>query len=257
MQVVIMCGGTGTRLKEQTEFVPKPLIPIGGIPMVVHIMRLYAHYGFKDFVLALGYKQEAFKQYFAHYDLINNTAIVHTGHSQPGHYHDYVDDGWKITMVDTGVNTLKGERLKMIEKYIIGDTFMLTYGDGVGNIDIRALLEFHKGHGKLATITGVLPTSKFGEITLIGNTVAAFKEKEISPREDYVVNAGFMVMDTKIFEHLKPGMDLETGLMSALVKLRSVMLYKHHGFWKNMDTLKDLQEFQEMWDEGDIKWRVE
>jgi glucose-1-phosphate cytidylyltransferase len=252
MQVVIMCGGTGTRLKEQTEFVPKPLIPIGGIPMVVHIMRLYAHYGFKDFVLALGYKQEAFKQYFAHYNLINNTAVVHTGHYQPDHYHDYVDDGWKITMVDTGVDTIKGERLKMVEKYIIGDTFMCTYGDAVSNINLDNLLAFHKKHKKLATITGVHPEPRFGEIIHSDGAVISFTEKQC--RDNYYVNGGFMVFNREIFNYLPSGVDLEMGAMGTMASEKKLMVYYHTGFWKCMDNMKDLSDLQNIWDAGNAPW---
>jgi glucose-1-phosphate cytidylyltransferase len=256
LKTIILCGGTGTRLKEQTEFIPKPLISIGGIPMVVHIMRWYAHYGFKEFILALGYKQEAFKQYFAHYDLINNDTTVNIGTYMGMDYRDFRDRGWTVTLSDTGENTFKGARLKRVEKYIHDDTFLVTYGDGIGDIDIPSLVSFHKSHGKIATITGVHPAPRFGEIHHKDNKVISFSEK---PQDDTcLMNGGFMVFNRGIFDYLteEPWCDLEIGPFEFLSAKGELMVYPHHGFWKAMDTLKDMGELQTMWNEGKAKWKV-
>jgi glucose-1-phosphate cytidylyltransferase len=255
MQVVILAGGSGTRLKEMTEFLPKALIPIGGIPIVVHIMRLYAHYGFKDFVLALGYKQEAFKQYFAHFDLINHDVILDIGKYRGERYHEYADQ-WKVTLVDTGENTLKGGRLKRIEKYIQDEIFMCTYGDGVGDIDISALLTFHKSHGKIATITGVHPTPRFGEIHHKNGLVYSFTEK---PQDDEcLINGGFMVFNREIFNRLdlSEKMDLEEETLSGLTNIGELMVYHHKGYWSCMDNLSDLGKLQQEWETGKARWKV-
>lgn len=208
MQVCILCGGSGTRLKEQTEFIPKPLVPIGGIPMAVHIMRHYASYGFNDFVLALGHKQDSFKTYFTNYDLINHDIVLHIGyHGREPVY--VVTDKWKVALSDTGENTLKGGRLKRIEKYIEGDTFMVTYGDGIGDVDISALLAFHQSHGKMVTVTGVHPVPRFGELCHKDGKVLSYREKQ--HEDGCLTNGGFMVMNRGIFDYLTPDCDLEYG----------------------------------------------
>ncbi|RPH75652.1 glucose-1-phosphate cytidylyltransferase [bacterium] len=256
MQVVVLCGGSGTRLKEMSEFVPKPLIPIGGTPMVVHIMRLYAYYGFKDFVLALGYKQDAFKQYFAHYDLINNDVTLNIGRYQGDNCQlHYVDQGWKVTLSDTGELNAKGSRLKQVEKYIQGDTFMVTYGDGIGDIDIPSLVAFHRSHGKMVTITGVHPSPKYGEIHHDKGRVISFVEK---PVNDCMINGGFMVMNRKIFDYLipDPQCDLERGTFELLAAKGEMMVYPHHGYWGAMDTLSEMHELDQLWRTGQAKWKV-
>jgi glucose-1-phosphate cytidylyltransferase len=256
IQTIILCGGSGTRLKEMSEFIPKPLIPIGGIPMIVHIMRLYAYYNFKDFVLALGYKQDAFKQYFAHYDIINNDVTLNIGRYQGDNYRHYTDQGWKVTLSDTGEATFKGARLKRVEKYVQGDTFMCTYGDGIGDIDIPALLAFHQYHGKIATVTGVHPSPRFGEIHHDNGKVISFSEK---PHDDNcLVNGGFMCFNRGIFDYLTvdPWCDLEVGPLELLAAKGELQVYHHRRFWKAMDTLKDMGELQTMWDGGHPKWKV-
>ena len=257
MQVVILAGGSGTRLREMTEFLPKALIPIGGIPILVHIMRLYAHYGYNNFILALGYKQDEFKKYFTHFNQINNDITVSIGSYKGDFYScDYVDEGWTVTLSDTGETTMKGGRLKRIEKYIKGDTFMMTYGDAVANIDIPALVAFHKSHGKLVTITGVHPTPRFGEVHHDNGKVISFSEK---PHDDNcLVNGGFMVMNRGIFDYLVADewCDLEVGPLELIAAKGELMVYHHRGFWKCLDTLKDMEEFQEMWTKGNISWRV-
>ncbi len=175
MKVVILCGGLGTRLREETEFRPKPMVNIGDRPILWHIMKIYAHYGHKDFILSLGYKGEMIKEYFYHYELMNNDVTLELGHPEKMRIHQTHEEiGWRVTLADTGPKTLKGGRLKKIEKYITDNEFMMTYGDGVTDIDINNLLDFHRSHGKLATVTGINPASRFGELKIRGNRVEAF-----------------------------------------------------------------------------------
>ena len=256
MQTVILAGGTGTRLREMTEMMPKALIPIGGRPMIWHIMKLYAHYGYKDFVLALGYKQEAFKMYFNNFDIINNDIIVGIGGYQGLPYRTYSDQGWTVVLSDTGESTMKGGRLKRVERYVKGDTFMVTYGDGVGDINIPELLSFHQSHGKLVTITGVHPTPRFGELHCDGTTCLSFNEK---PQDDNcLVNGGFMVMNRGVFDYLTPDewCDLEVGPLELIAAKGELQVYHHRGFWGCMDNIKDMGILQQMWDKGEAKWRV-
>jgi len=257
MQVVILCGGTGTRMKELTELTPKPLIPIGGRPLVWHIMKQYMYYNFFEFVLALGYKQEAFKMYFTHFDELNNDITVYrdiVGTQKVVHHS--ADIACKVTLADTGRHTLKGARLKRIEKYITDDTFMVTYGDGLSDINLSDLLAFHQSHGKLATLTGIHPRSKFGEIQHRGSgRVSSIKEK---PKENgRLTNGGFMVFNKGIFNYLYPAADcdLEVGPFMKLVADKELFVYKHTGFWKSADTLKDIGELQDMWDAGNPPWQ--
>jgi glucose-1-phosphate cytidylyltransferase len=257
MQVVILCGGSGTRLREQTEFIPKPLIPIGPVPMVVHIMRWYAKFGFTDFVLALGYKQEALKQYFHHYDIINNDITVNIGrHGGYNDYAEYEDWGWRVVLSDTGENTMKGGRLKRVEKYIEGDTFLMTYGDGISDIDIISLVAFHKSHGKLVTVTGVHPVPRFGEIHHDNGCALSFSEKP--QHDDCLMNGGFFVMNRGVFEYLHEDewCDLEVGPLEMIARKGELMVYPHKGFWRCMDTLKDMSELQQLWVDGKAPWRV-
>jgi glucose-1-phosphate cytidylyltransferase len=197
MKVIILCGGLGTRLREETEFRPKPMVNIGNRPILWHIMKVYAAYGHNEFVLALGYKGEMIKNYFCHYELMNNDVTIELGKPEKlCIHHVHEENGWKITLVNTGEDTLKGARLKKIQKYIIDDTFMVTYGDGVADIDINALLSFHKSHGKLATLTGINPASRFGELKIDGNNVETFREK---PKNgNGLVNGGFFVLNRAV-----------------------------------------------------------
>lgn len=254
MQTVILAGGTGTRLKEMTEFLPKPLIPIGGVPMVVHIMKWYAKFGFDEFVLALGYKQEAFKEYFTHYGIINSDAIVdlRLGKVET----NYHSDRFHIVLSDTGINTLKGARLKMVEKYVKGDTFMCTYGDGIGNIDIEELLNFHLNHGKICTVTGVHAPARFGEIHHDGGKVTSFSEKPING--DGLISGGFYVFNRKIFDYLSTDTtcDLETGALEMLAKKDEMRVYHHKGYWGCLDTLKEMNDLENLWNSGDAPWQI-
>ena len=261
MQVVILAGGTGTRLKEMTEFIPKPMVHIGGKPMLWHIMKLYAYYGFKSFILALGYKQEMIKEYFRNYHYINNDIHYGPVHGQKLLWYPIED--WEVILSDTGEKTFKGGRLKRIEKYITDDTFMCTYGDSIGNIDIQALVKFHKSHGKMATVTGVHPPPRFGEITyepvgLSGVTygkVISFSEKPMNGWN--LINGGFFVFNKDIFKYLTTDewCDLEIGPLELIAAKGEMMVYHHQGYWSCMDTLKDMGELQQLWDSGNAPWR--
>lgn len=254
MKVVILAGGFGTRLSEETDIKPKPMVEIGGKPILWHIMKIYSAYGFNDFIICLGYKGYVIKEYFANYflhmsdvtiDLKNNQIEVHNIKAEP----------WKVTLVDTGLNTMTGGRIKRVEDYIGNETFMLTYGDGIGNINIRDLLEFHKTHGKYATLTGVQPSGRFGALDLEETQVKAFKEK---PKGDGAwINGGFFVLEPQIFEYIEGDETIwERDPLENLAKDRQLMAYKHTGFWKPMDTLRDKRELESLWQSENPPWKV-
>lgn len=257
MKVVILCGGLGTRLREETEFRPKPMIEIGGKPILWHIMKIYAHYGFTDFILCLGYKGEMIKQYFYNYEILNNDFTVELGdHKNIKVYTNHAEKGWRVTLADTGDKALKGARIKRIEKYIDGDEFMVTYGDGVADININNLLKFHRSHGKIATLTGVHPISRFGELTVKGNQVINFTEKPQSSVG--LINGGFFVFNRQIFNYLedRDDCDLEYGVLEKLASEGQLMVYKHTGFWYCMDTYRDLEYLRKLWTQGKAPWKI-
>ncbi len=257
MKVIIFCGGLGTRLREETEFRPKPLVEIGGKPILWHIMKTYSHYGFNDFVLCLGYKGNMIKEYFAHYDLFNKDFTLILGKKDEPLMHNSHNEGdWRITFADTGEDAFKGARLKKIEKYIEDDTFMVTYGDGVANVDIKKLLEFHKNHGKMVTITGVHPISRFGELVTEGNQIKKFEEKPQSDGQP--INGGFFVFNRRIFDYLNENddCDLEKGTLEKIAQDGQLMMYRHDGFWYCMDTLRDTDYLRKVWAEKKALWKV-
>ena len=243
MQLVILAGGHGTRLKEMTEFLPKAMVPIGGKPLIYHIMSHYAKYGHYEFIVALGYKQEALKQYFGLFHMMTSdiccefpkTTIINPTCSR-----------WKIIASDTGLNTLKGGRIKRIEKYIEKDTFMLTYGDALSDIDIGALIKFHRSHGRLVTVTGIAPKPRFGELLHMDGRVVSFKEKA---EGDALVNGGFMVLNRGVFDYLDEDCDFEVGPLEEIAKDGQLMVYPHKGYWACCDTLNDMIELQKFWEE--------
>jgi glucose-1-phosphate cytidylyltransferase len=255
MKVVILAGGLGTRLSEETELKPKPMVEIGGKPILWHIMKIYAHFGFDDFIICLGYKGYMIKEYFANYfihnsdleiDLSSNNIKVHNSHCEP----------WKVTLVDTGLNTQTGGRLKRVQKYIGEERFMATYGDGVGDINIKELLEFHKKHGKYATVTAVQPSGRFGALNLDErDNIISFEEK---PKGDKTwVNGGFFVLEPQILEYIKGDETLwEKEPLENLSKDNQLVAYKHYGFWKPMDTLRDKRELEALWNSGSPPWKI-
>lgn len=257
MKVVILCGGMGTRIREETEFRPKPMVEIGGRPILWHIMKLYAAHGFKEFVLCLGYKGDYIKDYFLNYPLMACDFTVHLGREGRVEAHAFPEEeGWQVTLADTGLTTMTGARVKKIERYITGDTFMLTYGDGVSNVPIDRLVEFHRSHGKLATVTGVRPPARWGELVVNGDTVEEFREKP-QIQEGYI-NGGFFVLNRGVFDYLSddPDCNFERGPLDSLASDRQLQLFPHHGFWQAMDTYRDNRMLNDMWDSGQAEWRV-
>ena len=257
MKVVILCGGLGTRLREETEFRPKPMVNIGSRPILWHIIKYYSQFGYKDFVLALGYKGEMIKNYFCHYELMNNDVTIELGQPENMRIHHAHDEaGWKITLADTGEKSLKGARLKKVEQYISDDTFMMTYGDGIADVDINSLLAFHKAHGKLVTVTGVNPASRFGELKTDGDRVVSFTEKP--QNGEGLINAGYFVFNRSILDYLSVDdlCDLEVGPLEQIAKEGQLMVFVHRGFWACMDTLRDMEYLNKLWDDGQAKWKT-
>ncbi|ACO04300.1 MAG TPA: glucose-1-phosphate cytidylyltransferase [Persephonella sp.] len=254
MKVVILAGGFGTRLSEETDIKPKPMVEIGGKPILWHIMKIYSSYGFNDFVVCLGYKGYVIKEYFANYFLHMSDVTIDLKNNQI-EVHDVKAEPWKVTLVDTGLNTMTGGRIKRIKNYIGNETFMLTYGDGVGNINIKELLEFHKKHGRYATLTAVQPSGRFGALDLEDVQVKAFKEK---PKGDGAwINGGFFVLEPQIFDYIEGDETIwERDPLENLAKDGQLMAYKHTGFWKPMDTLRDKRELESLWQSGNPPWKV-
>ena len=257
MKAIILCGGIGTRLKEETEYKPKPMVEIGNRPILWHIMKIFAHYGIKDFVLSLGYKGEMIKEYFYNYEILSNDFTIELGNKKAIEVHSINSErNWRVTLADTGDKALKGARLKRVEKYIDDDQFMMTYGDGVADVDIRDLLEFHQGHGKLATVTGINPASRFGELKIKGNQVESFSEKPQNGAG--LINGGFFVFNRGIFDYLSnnDSCDLEVGALEQIAREGQLMVYKHRGFWACMDTIRDMEYLNKLWAEGKAFWKV-
>jgi glucose-1-phosphate cytidylyltransferase len=256
-KVVILCGGLGTRLKEETEVKPKPMVEIGNKPILWHVMKIYAHYGFKDFILCLGYKGEVIKEYFLNYDILNSDFTIKLGPEKAVTIHNASEErGWSITLAETGNSALKGARLKRIEKYIKEDTFMVTYGDGVGNIDIRKLLDFHNRHGKIATVTGVRPPSLFGELVVKDNRALIFSEKPQTSAG--LISGGFFVFNRKLFDYLTDddNCDFEKGPLEKIAAEGELMVYVHDGPWICMDTYRDVVYLNNEWASGKAPWKV-
>ena len=255
--VVILCGGLGTRLREETEFKPKPMVNIGNRPILWHIMKIYANYGFNRFILCLGYKGELIKEYFYHYEIMNNDVTITLGSNSDFQVHNSHDEnGWEITLCNTGDNAQKGARLKRIEKYIDSENFMVTYGDGVADINIDLLMGFHRSHDKIATLTGVKPLSRFGELQVEGEVVKEFTEKPQSA--DGLINGGFFVFQRKIFDYLndRDECDLEYGALEEIAARDELMVYRHDGFWACMDTVRDMEYLNKLWAGGRAEWQV-
>jgi glucose-1-phosphate cytidylyltransferase len=257
LQVVVLCGGLGTRLREETEFKPKPLVAVGGYPLLWHIMKLYAHHGFKDFVMCLGYRGDMIKEYFLNYEAMSADFTITLGESREISYHGgHFEQDYRVTLADTGSDTMTGGRIKRVERYIQGDTFLCTYGDGVGDVDIRKLVEFHRRHGRLATLTAVRPQSRYGtlEFNAEGIEVTHFNEK---PSLDGLISAGFFVFDRKVLDYLS-GDDcvLEREPLERLAAAGQLMAYHHPGIWHGMDTYRDVLQMNEIWASGGAGWKV-
>ncbi|MEG0618343.1 MAG: glucose-1-phosphate cytidylyltransferase [Bacilli bacterium] len=254
MKVVILAGGFGTRISEESQFIPKPMIEIGGQPILWHIIKEYSHYGFNEFVICLGYKQQIIKEYFNNYYL-NHSDLTYDMESNEITIHNSASEPWKITLVDTGLNTMTGGRIKRIQEYIGNEPFMMTYGDGVCDIDINKLVDFHKKHGKLATITAIQPGGKFGALDLGDNDeIKSFVEK--SKEDGGWINAGYMVLSPEVFKYIDGDTTVfEKDPLETLAKRSQLMAYKYDGFWQCMDTLKDKLYLDKLLEENNAPWK--
>ena len=259
MKVVILCGGKGTRLREETEYRPKPMLPIGKRPILWHIMKIYAHFGHREFILCLGYKGEVIKEYFRNYLWNTCDATLTLGHNPSVNFHDHHDEeDWQVTLADTGENSMTAYRIQMIQRHLGGDqTFLLTYGDGVGDIDVNESIEQHNYSRKICTITAVHPPGRFGELSLGQNgIVSSFNEKPQT--EGGLINGGFMVCRRELFNYLPddPEVMLEHSPLRTLAAEGRLGAYQHNGFWQPMDTAQEFGLLNQLWNEGNAPWKV-
>lgn len=256
MKVVILAGGFGTRISEESHLKPKPMIEIGGRPILWHIMKMYSHYGFNDFVVCLGYKGYCIKEYFAHYFLHESDVTFDFSNSNQRVIHHHTAEPWSVTLVDTGHETMTGGRVKRVKEYLNGETFMLTYGDGVSDVPIDKLLEYHRSHGKLATVTSTQPMGRFGALDLSQeNEVRGFQEK---PKGDGSwINAGFFVMEPEVLDRIEGDATvLEKEPLERLATAGELRAFKHSGFWQPMDTLRDKTYLEGLWKKGAAPWKL-
>ncbi|MCX7734995.1 MAG: glucose-1-phosphate cytidylyltransferase [bacterium] len=254
MKVVILAGGFGTRLAEETDRIPKPMVEIGGRPILWHIMKHYAHYGFKEFFIALGYKGEVIKRYFLEYYRMNTDITINLATGDVMTQGTRKDD-WIVHLIDTGLNTLTGGRVKRLEKWLKGETFMITYGDGVSDINLQELLKFHRSHGKIGTVTAVRPPARFGGIIFNGDMVYKFTEKP-QIGEGWI-NGGFMVFEPRVFDYIQgDNTSLEADVLESLADDGELAAFKHEGFWQCMDTLRDVRLLESLWQSGKPPWKV-
>jgi len=255
MKVVILAGGFGTRLSEETDLRPKPMVEIGGYPILYHIMKIYSHYGYDDFIIALGYKGYLIKEYFINFFYHNSDLSIDISKNKIEILNNH-SENWKVTLVDTGLNTMTGGRIKRVQRYIDNETFMLTYGDGVSDIDINKLFKFHKSHGKYATVTAVKPSGRFGSLKIEENgLVKSFIEKP--PGDGFWINGGFFVLEPEVFDYIEDDeTSWETEPLKNLAKDGQLIAYKYSGFWNCMDTLRDKRELEELWYKGNTPWKV-
>lgn len=255
MKVVILAGGYGTRISEESAYKPKPMIEIGERPILWHIMKLYSYYGFNEFIICAGYKQHVIKEWFADYylhntdvtfDLLTNSMTVHNNYSEP----------WKVTIVDTGLNTMTGGRVKRIKKYVGNETFLLTYGDGVSNVNIRELVKFHKSHGKILTMSAYNMEQRFGVLDIAEDgKITAFREK--AKGDGGLINIGYMVCNPEVFDYIEGDMTVfEKKPLETIASEGELMAYKHEGFWQCMDTTREKHKLEELWENGKAPWKV-
>jgi glucose-1-phosphate cytidylyltransferase len=254
MKVILLAGGFGTRLSEYTETIPKPMVTVGGRPILWHIMRTYAHFGHKDFYLALGYKAELIKEYFLHYRSLNAdfTVDLATGTVSP---HQTDDADWRVTLVHTGMESMTGGRVKRLQSFIGNEPFMLTYGDGVADIDLDALLKFHRSHGKMVTVTAVHPGARFGELMIESDQVRSFQEKPQMGQG--WINGGYFIIQPEFFDLIAgDGTILEREPLEQAARMGELMAYRHEGFWQCMDTKRDRDTLEELWQSGKAAWKL-
>jgi glucose-1-phosphate cytidylyltransferase len=254
MKAVILAGGYGTRISEETAVRPKPMVEIGGRPILWHIMKSYAAHGITDFVICLGYKGYMIKEFFANYYLHGADVTIDTGTGEIT-YHQAVTEPWRVTLVETGLNTMTGGRLRRAAPYLDGGPFCMTYGDGVSTIDIRALIAFHHGHGKRATLTAVTPPGRFGALDINSSRVERFTEKP--PGDQTYISGGFFVLENSVLDLIEgDSIVWERGPMERLAAESELMAYRHDGFWQPMDTLRDTQHLESLWQSGEAPWKV-
>jgi glucose-1-phosphate cytidylyltransferase len=255
MKVVILAGGLGTRLREETEYRPKPMVEIGGRPILWHIMKIYAAHGHTDFVICLGYKGDVIRDYFLNYEERNRDFTVTLGSRNVEAHSEHDETGWRVTMAETGQHTNTGGRLLRVSRYLGTQTFMATYGDGLANVDITHLLSFHRQQGKLATVTAVRPSSRYGELKIENGMVSVFREKP-QVHEGWI-NGGFFVFEPAVFELVAGDHEgLESGMLEKLASARQLAVYQHQGFWQCMDTYREVQLLNEMWKTENALWKV-
>lgn len=257
MKVVLLAGGLGTRISEESQFKPKPMIEIGGKPILWHIMKIYSHYGFNEFIICAGYKQHVIKEYFADYFLhTSDVTFDFTGDKQELIVHRRETEPWKVTIVDTGLNTLTGGRVKRVRDFIGGERFFLTYGDGVSDVNMRDLLEFHKTHGKLVTLTSVNPGQRYGMLDIDeADMIHEFREK--AKGDGFMINGGFLVCEPGMIDYIDGDFQmLEREPLQKIAKAGQLMAFKHNGFWQCMDTLREKQMLECLWEKGAAPWKV-
>lgn len=257
MKAVILCGGRGTRLREETEHKPKPMIDLGGKPILWHIMKTYERHGITEFVLCLGYKGDKIKEYFLQYEAMSSDFTIQLGHPGSLQFHGSAEErDWRITLADTGLDAMTGARVKRVQRYLGNDTFCLTYGDGVADIDLGEVLAFHKSHGRIGTVTGVRPPGRFGELSVAGDSVTSFAEKP--PTAHGLVNGGYFVFEAGIFEYLSADEDciLERAPLESLARDGHLRVYRHEGFWQCADTYRDYELLLGLWNAGRAPWKV-
>lgn len=255
MKVVLLAGGFGTRISEESHLKPKPMIEIGGMPILWHIMKHYSTYGINEFIICAGYKQHVIKEWFANYFLHTSDITFDLSQGSRMIIHNNQAEPWKVTVVDTGLNTMTGGRLKRVRPYIGEETFLMTYGDGVSNVDIQKTIALHKEAGKLATLTAILPESRFGVLDIEGCSVTGFREKK--QEDSGWINAGFMVLEPKVLDYIE-GDDtvFERDPLERIVREEQMACYKHFGFWQCMDTLRDKEKLEKLWASGEAPWKT-
>jgi len=256
LSAIVLCGGLGTRLREETEFKPKPMVAIGGRPILWHIMKHYRHYGVSNFVLCLGYKGDVIRDYFLNYPLYNSDFAVDLASGDVETLSNGTHEDWRVVLAETGEQSLTGTRLRQALRYSSTNTFLATYGDGLSDVDLDRLLAHHRRSGKLATVTAVRPSSRFGELAIEGGLVRRFREKP-QVTEGWI-NGGFFVFEKQAFDRLRSGANvaLEEGVLETLAGEGQLAVYQHHGFWQSMDTYREMQLLNEMWNGGRAPWNI-
>ena len=256
LNVVILCGGLGTRLREETEFKPKPMVTIGGRPILWHIMKHYRHFGARNFTLCLGYRGDVIRDFFLNYPLYNSDFAIDFQSGDVETLANGCQEDWRVVLAETGEETLTGSRIRMALRHGTGDTFLATYGDGVADVDLDRLLMHHRTSGKLATVTAVRPSSRFGEVSIRGGLVERFREKP-QATEGWI-NGGFFVFEKRAFDRVRPidNVPLEEAVLESLAAEGQLAVYQHHGFWQSMDTFREMQLLNEMWNSGRAPWNI-